>query len=128
MNLVTLTVDLDTHVVVPKIISEDMSLKMAMTGWVNTRQGVLNAIIAAAPPYPELNSVESLDSWISVKDRNPPIGTKVLVYFGIFQDPNDTCNYSESYLIDAVTWMEDGCEVIEPKFWMNLPAAPKGGE
>jgi len=48
MNLKTVTIDLDTHAIVPKIITEDMSLKMAMTGWVNTRQGVLNEVIDAA--------------------------------------------------------------------------------
>lgn len=86
-----------------------------------------------APPYPESNCKEILDSWIPVSERLPENDLLVL----IFTDNNDIITGSYSSVDYEGCWRIGNSSIIwDHNFnlniivnkWMPMPAAPKGEE
>ena len=124
MNLVTITVDLDTHVVVPKEPTEEWHLKLAKDRceW-DTGLDVIADVIAAAPPY-QSEQVNNM-VWIPVSERLPEEHKKVIVFvnrLGYYPDYLDT-----SFRQDG-GWKENSGMRKKITHWMHMPAAPKGEE
>ena len=69
-------------------------------------------------------------NWISVKERLPEIGNRVLCYYTIGE--YECCKICRIYaikssdgVIDSVDWIDDDYFDIEPSYWMELPEPPK---
>lgn len=128
MNLVTVTVDLDTHAIVP-IEPTREQIKKVCDAWIDSTSRMLlnkacaaiKAGIAAAPPY------QSEQVWIPVSERLPDHRNSVLCYAvninGKINIKNSWLNpIMNSFYVDYAG--DEPCEKIT--HWMNLPAAPKG--
>jgi len=90
-------------------------------------------MIQAAPPYPESNFVESLDSWIPVSERLPENDLLVL----IFTDNNDIITGSYNSVDYEGCWRIGNSSIIwDHNFnlnlivnkWMPIPSTTKEPE
>lgn len=68
-----------------------------------------------------IKTQESCNRWISVKDRLPPIGLRVLVYACHGVHGGDIIDIE--YRVDDTFWSEDGV-YSSITHWMSLPEAP----
>lgn len=122
-----------------RMIAFGINTPCALTGdddadSINDYKSVYRSMIKAAPPYPESNFVESLDSWIPVSQRLPDIATPVLALVGKNTYALARIDYEEGWL-----WSIGGSDLsdvrnyeadddYQPTHWMYIPAAPKGEE
>lgn len=137
---ITCTFDDTTHKVVPiepspKMVDATFNDDLSRMSHNERNKHIYGVMIAAAaPPYPESNFVESLDSWISVDDRLPEMNLPVLTSseFGVtahcrvdLGDGNWGWGVPQySNLSDCRNYECDDDYAIN--FWMNFPEAPKG--
>lgn len=104
MNLATLTIDLDTHVVLPIEPTEEWQLKLAKVRceW-DTGLDVIADVIAAAPPYQseQVNCQGLLDSWIPCSARFPEVATgKCKEFIATYFEP-----YSSKLSVGIVSYL-----------------------
>lgn len=144
MNLVTLTIDLDTHAIVPKEPSpnqleymHERMYDMRKEKWLEAMEEVYKAGIAAATPYqsdhfPDVGNMV----WIRCSQQLPEINTPVLgcaigdARIGAYcrVDCEDSWlwaghGYFGGRLDDFRNYDADDEYIVD--FWMPLPLTPK---
>ena len=125
MNLITITIDLDTHAIVPIEATVEMKLSCVYMQVHSAIEEEWANMLAAAPSYQSEDVLNMV--WIPVSERLPEIDCFADITLKSYKNKDYSERKTNVFFNDS-KWSLTFLYGEYVSHWMYIPAAPKGEE